>query len=264
MNKKPVILILLLFLVSFAYADEKIKSSQSLEPGKVWINGVLIPFSGGPLLSVSAVPPCPNTVASSNDCGPLRQTFCNACNNLCVWVTISEASYCCPKTMIGNSEGKCVCPEGKILSNGNCVEPINCIGMDYNENGDINIRDSLSLLSLLRDNPNNPRADYNGDGTNSITDSVALLLDISRYGSSCKWYDQDLLMISLLNQDAKENICDTITDAKTKNACNLIDIANDLINGVITVDEAKAKCNAKFSDSSNKQICLDRVDAFTK
>jgi cysteinyl-tRNA synthetase, unknown class len=51
---------------------------------------------------------------------------------------------------------------------------------DINRNGRVNIADVISLLLLARENPQDPAADYNGDGGYTISDAIDLLVNIMR------------------------------------------------------------------------------------
>ncbi len=52
---------------------------------------------------------------------------------------------------------------------------------DFSGNSVVDILDVISFLLMLRNNPQNPRLDWNHDGRNSIIDAIELLLDI-RWG----------------------------------------------------------------------------------
>ncbi len=56
------------------------------------------------------------------------------------------------------------------------VEPVR--SCDINNDSKVDISDVIKLLLLGRDNPQNPAADWNGDGEYSVADAISLLLDI--------------------------------------------------------------------------------------
>jgi len=57
------------------------------------------------------------------------------------------------------------------------LSPKSC---DFNGDGKIAVNDVICFLLMARDNPNDPRLDWNEDGGYSIGDAIALLTDIMR------------------------------------------------------------------------------------
>ena len=150
--------------------------------------------------------------------------------------------------------------EGAVLAGAG--EEALCINSDFNRNGEVNFLDSVSLMLLAKNDPNNPRIDYNKDGSYSGVDVASFLLNLP--GSiSCIWRDEDLFMLSLSSKNVDDRICDRINDNGLKNSCNHIMILDMFINGKINYDAALSKCNAKLSSAEEKTNCNNRIDFYS-
>jgi hypothetical protein len=62
------------------------------------------------------------------------------------------------------------------------VEENNIVHCDFNEDGQINREDVITLLTYLRDNPGDLKADFNADGYANVLDAIAMLL-AQHYGT---------------------------------------------------------------------------------
>jgi rhodanese-related sulfurtransferase len=80
--------------------------------------------------------------------------------------------------------------------------PVKCC--DFSGNARVEVSDVIAFILLMKDDPDNPRLDWNGDGKATITDAVALLLDI--LGGKCPTPQGGGMLASAADNQASDRL----------------------------------------------------------